>query len=146
MEPLSIGILIVALALVIEVVVMLLLLKVDKKLLILPIIGIILVIISFVFYGFQDEIFSSLPESASLAVIYILLTAGLVCGLLSAFIWFKGEEEARRIASIEKSLDHKVSALERDVRGGGDELSRFDDDMSGIKTKVDEYESREKEV
>ena len=146
MEPSSIGILAVALLLVIEVALMLLLLKVDKTLLLMPVIGIILAVIAFVLHEYQEVILSSLSAPASLALTYAILAVSVILGLFAVFIWFKGEKEARMLVSGERSIDRGVSGIESDVRGGGDELAHFDNEMSSIKTKVDEYEEREKGV
>lgn len=45
-----------------------------------------------------------------------------------------------------RSVDSAVSGIESDIRGSGVEIEHFDDEMSGIKTKVEDYESKEKEV
>jgi uncharacterized protein YacL len=146
MEPLNIGILIVVILLVVEIVVMLLWLKVDKMLLLMPVIGLVLAVIAFVLNAWQDKILSSLPEPAPIIVISVILLVGLIMGLFGVSIWFKGEKEAKRLVSTEKGIDSAVSGIESDVSGGGMELEHFDDEMGEIKTKVDDYESREKEV
>ena len=146
MEPLSIGILIVAILLVIEVVVMLTKLKVDKMLLLMPVIGVIFAVISFALNEYRDKILSSLSGYASHAVIYVILAVGVLFGLFSVVVWFKGEKEARRLSSAAKSIDSAVSGIESDIRGSGVEIEHFDDEMSGIKTKVEDYETKEKEV
>jgi hypothetical protein len=146
MEPLSIGILIVVILLVIEVVVMLTKLKVDKVLLLMPVIGVILVAMSFALNEYRDKILSSLSGYASLAVIYVTLVVGVIFGLFSVVIWFKGEKEARRLVSTAKSIDSAVAGIESDIRGSGMEIEHFDDEMSSIKAKVEDYESKEKEV
>ncbi|RCV63762.1 hypothetical protein C5S53_12325 [Methanophagales archaeon] len=146
MEPLNIGILIVVILLVVEIVVMLLWLKVDKMLLLMPVIGVVLAVIAFVLNAWQDKILSSLPEPAPIIVISVILLVGLIMGLFGVSIWFKGEKEAKRLVSTEKGIDSAVSGIESDVGGGGMELEHFDDEMGEIKTKVDDYESREKEV
>lgn len=144
MEPSSIGVLIVIILLVVEIVVMLLLLKVDKMLLLLPVIGVILAFIALVLNMKQDLI--PLDDPAPFIVICVMIAASLVMGLLGVLVWFKGENEARRLVSTEKSIDSAVSGIESDVSGGGMELEHFDDEMGEIKSKVDDYESREKEV
>ena len=146
MEPLSIGILIVVILLVIEVVVMLTKLKVDKVLLLMPVIGVILVAMSFALNEYRDKILSSLSGYASLAVIYVTLVVGVIFGLFSVVIWFKGEKEARRLVSTAKSIDSAVSGIESDIRGSGMDIEHFDDEMSSIKAKVEDYESKEKGV
>ncbi len=146
MEPLSIGILIVVILLVIEVVVMLTKLKVDKVLLLMPVIGVILVAMSFALNEYRDKILSSLSGYAPLAVIYVTLVVGVIFGLFSVVIWFKGEKEARRLVSAAKSIDSAVAGIESDIRGSGMEIEHFDDEMSSIKAKVEDYESKEKEV
>lgn len=146
MEPLNIGILIVVILLVVEILVMLLWLKVDKMLLLMPVIGLILAVIAFVLNVWQDKILASLPEPAPIIVISIMVVVSIIMGLLGVAVWFKGESEARRLVSTEKSIDSAVSGIESDVSGGGMELEHFDDEMGEIKSKVDDYESREKEV
>ena len=146
MEPLSIGILIVAILLVIEVVVMLTKLKVDKMLLLMPVIGVIFAVISFALNEYRDKILSSLSSSASHAVIYVILAVGVLFGLFSVVVWFKGEKEAIRLSSAAKSIDSTVAGIESDIRGSGIEIEHFDDEMSAIKTKVEDYESKEKGV
>ncbi len=146
MEPSSIGILIIAILLIIEVVVMLTKLKVDKMLLLMPVIGVIFAVISFALNEYRDKILSSLSDSASYAVIYITIAVGVVFGLFGVSVWFKGEKEARRLASAAKSIDSTVAGIESDIRGSGMELEHFDDEMSGIKKKVEDYESKEKGV
>lgn len=146
MEPQSIGILIVVILLIIEVVVMLTKLKVDKMLLLMPVIGVIFAVISFALNEYQDKILSSLSSSASHAVIYVILAVGVIFGLFSVVVWFKGEKEARRLSSAAKSIDSAVSGIESDIRGSGMEIEHFDDEMSAIKTKVEDYESKEKGV
>jgi uncharacterized protein YacL len=146
MEPLNIGILIVVILLAVEVVVMLLWLKVDKMLLLMPVIGMIVAVIAFVLNMWPDKILSSLPEPAPLIVVSVMLVVSLILGLFGVTVWAKGEKEARRIAYTERGIDSAVSGIESDVSGGGRELEHFDDEMSEIKSKVDDYESREKEV
>jgi len=146
MEPQSIGILIVVILLIIEVVVMLTKLKVDKMLLLMPVIGVIFAVISFALNEYRDKFLSSLAGSASHAVIYVILAVGVIFGLFSVVVWFKGEKEARRLSSAAKSIDSAVSGIESDIRGSGMEIEHFDDEMSAIKTKVEDYESKEKGV
>ncbi|MEA2033497.1 MAG: hypothetical protein U9N41_07950 [Euryarchaeota archaeon] len=146
MEPQSIGILIIVILLIIEVVVMLTKLKVDKMLLLMPVIGVIFAVISFALNETRDKILSSLSNSASHAVIYAILAVGVIFGLFSVVVWFKGEKEARRLSSAAKSIDSAVAGIESDIRGSGMEIEHFDDEMSGIKKKVEDYESKEKGV
>ncbi|MEA1957074.1 MAG: hypothetical protein U9N01_01795 [Euryarchaeota archaeon] len=146
MEPLSIGILIVVILLIIEVVVMLTKLKVDKMLLLMPVIGVIFAVISFALHEYRDKILSSLSSSASHAVIYVILAVGVIFGLFSVVVWFKGEKEARRLSSTAKSIDSTVAGIESDIRGSEMEIEHFDDEMSAIKKKVEDYESKEKGV
>lgn len=146
MEPQSIGILIVVILLIIEVVVMLTKLKVDKMLLLMPVIGVIFAVISFALNEYRDKILSSLSRSASHAVIYVILAVGVIFGLFSVVVWFKGEKEARRLSSTAKSIDSTVAGIESDIRGSEMEIEHFDDEMSAIKKKVEDYESKEKGV
>ena len=146
MEPSSIGILIIAILLIIEVVVMLTKLKVDKMLLLMPLIGVIFAVTSFALNEYRDEILSPLSGSAQNVVIYVILAVGVIFGLFSVAVWFKGEKEARRLASAAKSIDSTVAGIESDIRGSGMEIEHFDDEMSAIKTKVEDYESKEKGV
>ena len=91
LEPVSIGIPIVAILLIIEVVVMLTRLRVeDKMLLLMPVIGVIFAVISFAL---------SLIGLASSVVIHVMLAAGVIFGLLGVAAWFKGEKEAWRVIS-----------------------------------------------
>ncbi len=146
MEPQSIGILIVAILLIIEVVVMLTKLKVDKMLLLMPVIGVIFAVISFALNETRDKILSSLEPPVQNIVIYVTVAVGVIFGLFSVVVWFKGEKEARRLSSAAKSIDSAVSGIESDIRGSGMEIEHFDDEMSGIKKKVEDYESKEKGV
>jgi len=146
MEPLSIGILIVVILLVIEVMVMLVKLKVDKMLLLMPVIGVIFATMSFALNEYSDKIFSTLSGAAPYVVIYVTLAGGVIFGLFGVAVWFKGEKEARRLASAAKSIDSAVAGIESDIRGSNMEIEHFDDEMSGIKTKIADYESKEKEV
>ncbi len=145
MEPLSIGILIVVALLIIEVVVMLLKLKVDKMLLLMPLIGVIFAVISFVLNEYP-ELLESLSGSTSQIVIYGILVVGVIFGLFGVAVWFRGEKEARRLASAAKSIDSAVAGIESDIRGSGMEIEHFDEEMSAIKTKVEDYETKEKGV
>ena len=145
-ELLSIGILIVAILLIVEVVVMLVKLKVDKMLLLLPVIGVIVALIAFALNEYRDKILSSLSGSAADIVIYVMLAVAIILGLLSIVMWFRGEKEARELAFAAKKIDSTVSGIESDIRSSGIEIDHFDDEMSSIKTKVDDYESKEKEV
>ena len=147
MEPSSIGILIVAILLIIEVVVMLTKLKVDKMLLLMPVIGVIFAVISFVLNEYRGEILSFLSDDFTQnVVIYITLAVGVILGLFSVAVWFKGEKEARRLSSAAKSIDSTVAGIESDIRASGMEIEHFDDEMSSIKKRVEDYESKEKEV
>ena len=112
----------------------------------MPVIGVIFAVISFALNEYQDKILSSLSSSASHAVIYVILAVGVIFGLFSVVVWFKGEKEARRLSSAAKSIDSAVSGIESDIRGSGMEIEHFDDEMSAIKTKVEDYESKEKGV
>ena len=147
MEPSSIGILIIAILLIIEVVVMLTKLKVDKMLLLMPLIGVIFAVISFALNEYRAEILSFLSDDFTQnVVIYVTLAVGIILGSFSVAVWFKGEKEARRLASAAKSIDSTVAGIESDIRGSGMEIEHFDDEMSGIKKKVEDYESKEKGV
>ena len=143
-ELLSIGILIVAILLIVEVVVMLVKLKVDKMLLLMPVIGVIVALIAFALNHYRDKILSSLSGSAADIVIYVMLAVAIILGLLSIVMWFRGEKEARELAFAAKKIDSTVSGIESDIRSSGIEIDHFDDEMSSIKTKVDDYESKEK--
>ncbi|MQY54182.1 MAG: hypothetical protein GH149_02670, partial [Methanosarcinales archaeon] len=107
MEPLSIGILIVIMLLVLEVAVMLVKLKVDKMLLLMSVIGVIFAVISFALNETRGKI--PLSDSASSIVIYVTVAAGVILGLFSVAVWFRGEKEARRIVSAAKSIDSAVA-------------------------------------
>ena len=145
MEPLSIGILIVIMLLVIEVMVMLVKLKVDKMLLLMPVIGVIFAVMSFALNQYK-KILSSLSDSAQNAVIYVTLVVGVIFGLFSVAVWFRGEKEARRLVSAAKRIDSAVAGIESDIRGSNMEIEHFGDEMSGVKMKMADYESKEKEV
>ena len=99
MEPLSIGILIVTILLIIEVVVMLIKLRVDKMLLLIPIIGVIFAVISFALNEYRDKLLSSLSGLASSVVIQVILAVGVIFGLFGVAVWFRGEKEAGRVIS-----------------------------------------------
>ena len=144
MEPLSIGILIVIMLLVLEVVVMLVKLKVDKMLLLISVSGVIFAVIAFALTETRDKI--PLSDSASSIVIYVTVAVGVILGLFSVAVWFKGEKEAKRIVSVAKSIDSAVAGIESDIRGSNMEIEHFGDEMSAIKTKMEDYESKEKEV
>lgn len=146
MEPLSIGILIVVALLIVEVVVMLLKLKVDKTLLLLPLIGVIFAVIAFVLNEYREQVFSSLSGSTPQILIYVMLAVGVIFGLFGTVVWFRGEKEARRLASAAKSIDSAVAGIESDIRGSGIEIEHFDEEMRAIKTKVEDYETKEKGV
>lgn len=144
MEPLSIGILIVALLIAVEVVLMLVKLKVDKMLLLMPATGVICATIAFVLNEYRDKI--PLAESAALVVIYVMLAVGVVLGLLGFLVWLKGEQEAKKIISTAKGIDSAVARIDSDMKGSELELEHFDDEMSAIKTKMADYETKDKEV
>ncbi len=146
MEPLSIGILIVVALLILEVVVMLLKLKVDKMLLLMPLIGVIFAVISFVLNEYREQALASLSGSTPQIVIYGILAVGVIFGLFGVAVWFRGEKEARRLASAAKSIDSAVAGIESDIRGSGMEIEHFDEEMSTIKAKVEDYETKEKGV
>ncbi len=146
MEPLSIGILIVAILIVMEVVVMLLKLKVDKMLLLMPVIGVIFATMSFALNEYRDMIISSLSDSASSIVIYVTLAVGVIFGLFGVTVWFRGEKGASKLVLDAKKIDSTVAGIESDIRGSNLEIDHFDDEMSAIKAKIADYESKEKEV
>jgi predicted neutral ceramidase superfamily lipid hydrolase len=145
MEPSSIGILIVALVLILEIVVMLVKFKVDKMLLLLPVIGVLLVIISFVLNVYRETVLASVAGAAPY-IVYLILASGVLLGFVSFLVWFKGEKEARKLASTVKSIDSAVSGIESDLRGSRMELEHFEEEMSAIKTKIQDYETKEKGV
>lgn len=146
MEPLSIGILVVVLLIVVEALVMLVKFKVDKTLLLMPIAGLICAIIAFVLNEYRAEILVSLDSSVQDVVIYVLLAVGVILGLLGLVIWFKGEKEAKKIIDTAKGIDSAVAGIDSDMRGSEMELEHFDDEMGAIKEKVTDYESKDKEV
>lgn len=146
MEPLSIGILVVILLIIVEVVLMLIKLKVDKGLLLMPVIGVICATIAFVLNEYRDKILASLSESAALVVIYVLLAVGILFGVFGIVVWLKGEKEAKKIASAAKGIDSAVAGIDSDIRGSEMEIEHFDDEMDAIKTKMTDYESKDKEV
>ncbi|HDS45110.1 MAG TPA: hypothetical protein ENN68_03300 [Methanomicrobia archaeon] len=146
MDPTSIGILIVVLLLIVEVVVMLLKLKVDKMLLLIPLIGVVFAVISFALNEYRDQALASLSGYASNIVIYSILAVGVIFGLFGVAVWFKGEKEARKLSSAAKSIDSAVAGIESDIRGSGMEIEHFEEEMGSIKAKVEEYEKKEKGV
>ncbi len=146
MDPTSIGILIVVLLLIVEVVVMLLKLKVDKMLLLMPLIGVVFAVISFALNSYRDLLLSSLSGYAPHIVIYGLLAVGVIFGLVGVAVWFRGEKEAMKLASTAKSIDSAIAGIESDIRGSGMDIERFEEEMGAIKTKVEEYETKEKGV
>jgi H+/Cl- antiporter ClcA len=146
MEPTSIGILIVALLLIVEVVVMLLKLKVDKMLLLMPLIGVLFAVISFALNEYQDMFLSSLSGSTPYIVIYSILVVGVIFGLFALVVWFKGEKEARKLTSAAKSIDSAIAGIESDIQGSGMEIEHFEEEMGSIKAKVEDYETKEKGV
>ncbi|MGC9443336.1 MAG: hypothetical protein ACP5E9_00145 [Candidatus Methanospirareceae archaeon] len=146
MDPGSIGILIVVLLLIVEIVVLLLKLKVDKMLLLMPLIGVVFAVISFVLNSYRDPLLSSLSGYAPYIAIYGILAVGVICGLVGVAIWFRGEKEARKLASTAKSIDSAIAGIESDIRGSGMDIERFEEEMGSIKTKVEDYETKEKGV
>ena len=146
MEPLSIGILVVVLLIVVEALVMLVKFKVDKTLLLMPIAGLICALTAFVLNEYRDKILASLDGSVQDVVIYVLLAVGVILGLLGLVIWFKGEKEAKKIIAAAKGIDSAVAGIDSDMRGSEMELEHFDDEMGAIKEKVTDYESKDKEV
>ena len=146
MEPTSIGILIVALLLIVEVVVMLLKLKVDKMLLFMPLIGVIFVVISFALNEYRDMFLSSLSGSTQYIVIYSILAVGVIFGLFAVAVWFNGEKEAKKLTSAAKSIDSAIAGIESDIQGSGMDIEHFEEEMGSIKAKVEDYETKEKGV
>lgn len=146
MEPASIGILIVAVLLIVEVVVMLLRLKVDKMLLLILIMGVLFAVLSFALNHYRERFLSSLSGNAPYLVIYGLLAVGVILGLVGVAVWFRGEKEARKLSSAAKSIDSAIAGIESDIRGSGIELEHFEEEMSSIKSKVEDYETKEKGV
>ncbi|KAF5428113.1 hypothetical protein C5S39_12180 [Candidatus Methanophagaceae archaeon] len=146
MEPLSIGILVIVLLIVVEALVMLVKFKVDKTLLLMPIAGLICAIIAFVLNEYRDKILASLDGSVQNVVIYVLLAVGVLLGLVGLVVWFKGEKEAKKIIATAKGIDSAVAGIDSDLRGSEVELEHFDDEMGAIKEKVTDYESKDKEV
>lgn len=146
MEPTSIGILIVALLLIVEIVVMLLKLKVDKMLLLMPLIGVLFAVISFALNEYQDIFLSSLSGSTPYIVIYSILVVGVIFGLFAVAVWFKGEKEAKKLTSAAKSIDSAIAGIESDIQGSGMEIEHFEEEMGAIKAKVADYETKEKGV
>jgi hypothetical protein len=146
MEPSSIGILIVATLLIVEVVLLLVKAKVDKMLLLMTAIGVIFAIISFVLNEYREMLLSSLSGSVPYIVIYGILAVGVLLGLFGAAVWFRGEKEARKLTSTVKGIDSAVAGIESDIRGSEMEIEHFDEEMSTIKSKVEEYETKEKGV
>ena len=146
MEPSSIGILIVATLLIVEVVVMLVKAKVDKMLLFMPAIGAIFAITAFALNEYREKLLSSLSGSTPYIVIYVILAVGILLGLLSVVVWFRGEKEAKKLTSTVKGIDSAVAGIESDIRGSEMEIEHFDEEMSSIKSKVEEYETKEKGV
>lgn len=146
MDPTSIGILIIALLLIVEVVVMLLKLKVDKMLLLMPLIGVVFAVISFALNSYRDLLLSSLSGYAPYIAIYGILAVGVIFGLFGVAVWFKGEKEARKLTSAAKSIDSSIAGIESDIQGSGMELEHFEEEMGSIKAKVEEYEKKERGV
>jgi len=147
MEPLSIGILVVVLLIIAEVVLMLIKLKVDKGLLLMPVIGVICATIAFVLSENREFLASFLEDPIHQdVVIYVLLVVGILFGVFGIVVWFKGEKEAKKIASAAKAIDSAVAGIDSDIRGSEMEIEHFDDEMDAIKTKMTDYESKDKEV
>jgi hypothetical protein len=146
MDPTSIGILIVVLLLIVEVVVMLLKLKVDKMLLLMPLIGVVFAVISFALNSYRDLLLSSLSGYAPYIAIYGILAVGVIFGLFGVAVWFKGEKEARKLTSAAKSIDSSIAGIESDIQGSGMEIEHFEEEMGSIKAKVEEYEKKERGV
>ena len=146
MEPSSIGILIVAVLLIVEIVAMLLKFKVDKMLLLMPVIGVILAVISFVLNIYREKFLLALSGAARYIVIYVILALGIIFGLIGVAVWFKGEKEARKLTSAAKSIDSAITGIESDIRGSEMEIEHFEEEMSSIKTKIEDYETKEKGV
>jgi hypothetical protein len=146
MEPASIGILIVAVLLIVEFVVLLLKLKVDKMLLLMPLIGVLFAVISFALNEYRDQVLSSLSGYTPYIAIYGLLAVGIIFGLFGVAVWFMGEKEAKKLASAAKGIDSAIAGIESDIRGSGMEIEHFEEEMGSIKTKVEDYEAKEKGV
>jgi hypothetical protein len=146
MDPTSIGILIVVLLLIVEVVVMLLKLKVDKMLLLMPLIGVVFAVISFALNSYRDLLLSSLSGYTPYIAIYGILAVGVIFGLFGVAVWFKGEKEARKLTSAAKSIDSSIAGIESDIQGSGMEIEHFEEEMGSIKAKVEEYEKKERGV
>jgi H+/Cl- antiporter ClcA len=132
--------------LIVEVVVMLLKLKVDKMLLLMPLIGVLFAVISFALNEYQDMFLSSLSGSTPYIVIYSILVVGVIFGLFAVVVWFKGEKEARKLTSAAKSIDSAIAGIESDIQGSGMEIEHFEEEMGSIKAKVEDYETKEKGV
>ncbi len=146
MDQLSIGILVVVLLIIVEAALMLIKLKVDKMLLLMPVIGVLCATIAFVLSEYRDKILGSLSKPAALIVIYLLLAVGIILAVIGIMVWLKGEKAAKRIISAAKGIDSAVSSIDSDIRGSEMEIEHFDDEMNAIKTKMADYESKDKEV
>ncbi len=146
MDPTSISILIVALLLIVEVVVMLLKLKVDKMLLLMPLIGVVFAVVSFALNEYRDLVLSSLSGYAPNILIFGILAVGVLFGLFGVVVWFRGEQEAKKLSSAAKSIDSSIAGIESDIQGSGIEIEHFEEEMGSIKAKVEDYEQKEKGV
>jgi hypothetical protein len=103
------------------------------------------VIISFVLNVYRETVLASVAGAAPY-IVYLILASGVILGFVSFLVWFKGEKEARKLASTVKSIDSAVSGIESDLRGSRMELEHFEEEMSAIKTKIQDYETKEKGV
>lgn len=146
MELQSIAFLVVASVMVVEVVLMLMRMKVDKMLLLMPIMGVILATLAFALNEYREKLLSSLSESARSVVIYAIVAMGIVLGLVGIVIWLRGEKEAKKLVATARSIDSAVTRMEGEIRGSGVEIEHFDEEMSDIKRRISDYEAREKEV
>ncbi len=146
MEPFSIVILIVACVMIVEVLLLLVRLKVEKVLLLMPGAGAVLEFVAFALYEYRDKLLSPVSESVRPVIIYLVLVAGIVLGMISIVIWLRGEREAKSLISAAKSIDGAVTRIESEVQSSGMEIEHFDEEMGDIKKKIADYESREKEV
>lgn len=146
MELQSIAFLVVASVMVVEVVLMLMRMKVDKMLLLMPIMGVILATLAFALNEYREKLLSSLSESARSVVIYAIVAMGIVLGLVGVVIWLRGEKEAKKLVATARSIDSAVTRMEGEIRGSGVEIEHFDEEMSDIKRRISDYEAREKEV
>ncbi len=146
MELQSIAFLVVASVMVVEVVLMLMRMKVDKMLLLMPIMGVILAALAFALNEYREKLLTSLSESARSVVIYAIVAMSIVLGLVGIVIWLRGEKEAKKLVATARSIDSAVTRMEGEIRGSGVEIEHFDEEMSDIKRRISDYEAREKEV